>query len=212
MKSFFSMFGASARELKKIRCLTVTALLCAASVVIEMNSLYLNGGTVKVNFAFIALAAVGMLFGPVVGMVAGVVCDMVGFLSSTGGEAFNPVYPLVAALQGLIYGMVLYHAAYGKKYDLILRRKANGKETDIALYLRTVIARLIDVAVINLFINTAIIMYTKGITMNGFWAFFTPRLIKNVVELAVDLPLLFLLLPVVLTAYKRVFRSALQSA
>lgn len=215
MKSFFGMFKSSALELKSVRTLTVTAMLCALSVVIEMNAFMVNP-TTKVNFAFVALAAVGLLFGPVVGMLAGAVCDIAGFLINPGGYGFNPVYTLIAVMQGLIYGMALYHSFYGKKYEIVLRRVGTGRETDIGMYLRLVVARLADVVVINLFLNTLnlYLMNTAGggASVGGFFTFLLPRLIKNLVELPVDLILMFTVLPVVMTAYRRVFRLRPQNS
>jgi len=96
MKSFFNLFADSLKEFKKVRNLAITALLIAISMVIEMYSIDLQ--FCKLNFAFLAIAAIGLLFGPAVGFFSGLACDVVGFMVHPSG-GFLPIYVLVAGLQ-----------------------------------------------------------------------------------------------------------------
>ncbi len=192
MKSFFRMFLRSAQEFKSVRCITMTGILIAVSMIIEMYSIDLN--FVKINFAFLAIAAVGMLFGPTVGLFAGLAGDVVGFLAHPTGP-FLPIYVLVAGLQGLIYGVCLYHK--NDSYSI----KVKGK--DITLYVRAVIARLIDVLFINLLLNTKLNMHYGFIPEQAFSKAIAVRAAKNALELVADIPLLFVILPAVLVIYKR---------
>ena len=105
MKSFFSMFYTSLKELKSIRCIAITGIFITISMVIEAFTIDLV--IFKINFAFLAIAVIGMLFGPTVSLVAGFACDIVGFVVHPQG-GFIPTYILVAGLQGLIYGIVLF--------------------------------------------------------------------------------------------------------
>ncbi len=203
MKGFFSSFAMSAKEFTKLRTLTVTAMLVALSMLIELFAV--DVGVVRLNFAFIAIASIGMLFGPCVGFTAGLACDVVGHLAHPVG-AFLPAYTLAAGLQGLIYGMFLYHKMDG--HSVCLVNNTTGKQKDITMILRMVGARLVDVVVINLLINTALNLHYGFIPEEAYGAAVVTRLAKNVIELAVDLPLLFVVLPGVLLAYKRVFMKA----
>ena len=148
MKSFFSMFTKSAKELAKPVNLVKVGMLIAVSMVIEMYSIDLT--FFKINFSFLAIAVIGMLFGPTVGLFAGLICDVVGYMVHPNG-AFLPAYTLVAGLQGLIYGICLYTKNDG--HSIILRNNESKKDIDITLVLRIIIARLIDVVFINIFIN-----------------------------------------------------------
>ena len=65
MKKFFKMFADSAKEFGSVKSITVTGMFIAVSMVIE--SLSIDIGYTKINFAFLAIAVIGMLFGPVVG-------------------------------------------------------------------------------------------------------------------------------------------------
>jgi ECF transporter S component (folate family) len=100
----------------------------------------------KINFAFLAIAVIGMLFGPTVSLVAGFACDIVGFVVHPQG-GFIPTYILVAGLQGLIYGIVLYHKK--DKFSFLLKNNKTDKLTDITLHIRAIIARVIDVNTIG---------------------------------------------------------------
>ncbi|MBR1752450.1 MAG: folate family ECF transporter S component [Ruminococcus sp.] len=191
MKSFFKMFADSAKEIKNIRCIAVTGVFIAISMIIESFSIDI--GYAKLNFAFLAIAVIGMLFGPSIGFAAGLACDVVGFMVHPTG-AFLPLYTLVAGVQGLIYGICLYHK-FGKEIN------AGGK--DISLFVRATVARLLDVIIINLLINTKLNLHYGFIPDAAYGAAIKARVLKNLVELAADLPLLFVILPICLLSYRR---------
>ncbi len=205
MKGFFNSFVMSAKEFLKLRTLTVTAMLIAASMFIEMFSVDI--GFVKLNFAFIAIAVIGMLFGPCMGFAAGMCCDIVGFLAHPT-SAFLPAYVLVAGIQGLIYGIVLYHKSYDSEGAI---EKSKAKK-NVTFIVRIVIARLCDVIIINLLLNTSLNLHYGFIPQQAFGAAIVARVAKNALELALDLPLLFAILPAALMAYKRVFRTLTRRA
>ncbi len=197
MKSFFSMFSDSAKEFGNLLTVCITAIFIAISMVLEMFSIDI--GFAKVNFAFLAIAVIGMLFGPTVGFVAGLACDFVGFMVHPTGS-FLPVYTLVAGLQGVIYGVCLYHKNTGRSLNVTGR---SGKSFDIMLLLRAALARLLDVVIINLVLNTALNLYYGFIPSEALHVAIAGRLTKNMLELLVDLPLLFVMLPIALSAYRR---------
>lgn len=202
MKGFFSLFVKSFNELKNVKCLAITGIFIAVSMVIETFTIELP--YCKINFAFLAIAVVGMMYGPFVCMLSGFACDIVGYLVHPQG-AFIPIYIIVAGLQGLIYGIVLYRKR--NKYNYILRNNETGKDLDITLFLRAIIARLLDVVVINLLINTKLNMYFGFIPKQAYGEAIVARTAKNVIELIVDLPLMFILLPVAANAFARIMRT-----
>ena len=193
MKSFFSMFGRSAKEFYDLRSLTVTAMFIAVSMVIEKFTI--NFPLFKINFAFLAIAVIGMLCGPTVGFVAGMLCDIVGWIANPDG-GFYPAYTLVAGVQGLIYGILLYY-----KQDKL---SLFGLNDNVSFVIRIIIARLLDVCLINLLCNTFLNMHYGFIPQQAFGVAISTRLLKNALELAADIPLLLLILPAALLAYKRI--------
>ena len=203
MRDFLSVFTDSAKEFTKVRSLVTTSLLVAVSMVIEMFSIDI--GFAKLNFAFLAIAIIGMLFGPCMGMMAGFACDIVGYLA-------HPQRRLPAGicagrrLTGLFYGLFLYQKWSGHSIQFVSNK--TGKTTDITLYLRAIVARLADVIIINLLIQTKLNLHYGFIPQEAYGAAIVARVAKNVIELAIDLPLLFILLPVALKAYQHIFRRS----
>lgn len=194
MKSFFDLFARSYNEMfggsrsSNLRCMVTTALLIAVSMVIEM--LTINLPFAKVNFAFIAVAAIGMLYGPSVAFFANGICDILGFIVNPTGS-FLPVYTLIAMLQGLIYGIVLY-----RNKD---NAQINGSLGKLAA--TAAAARIIDVLLINLVLNTAANLHYGFITADSLYAAISARFLKNALELLVDIPLLAALMPAVLKIF-----------
>lgn len=186
------MFQESFKEFKDLRAVVVTGLLIALSMVIE--SFTINLGFAKINFAFLAIAAIGMLYGPSVSLFAGAVCDVLGYLVAPDG-AFFPLYTLIGAAQGLIYGLIAYRKL----------SKRTGREYDIEMMIRLIIARVIDVVVINLVCNTAANFHYGFLRDKTLSAAIIARVTKNLLELPVDIILIVGVLMAVLKAYTMVF-------
>lgn len=188
MKRFIDSFRCSAKEFSDLRSVMVTGLLIAVSMAIESMTIPL--GFAKINFAFLAIAAIGMLYGPVVSFFAGALCDIVGFAVHPEG-GFLPLYVLIAAVQGLIYGMIAY------------RRLHTGS---VSRWIMLCVARVVDVVFINIICNTAAnyhygFLASESSLMVAIYA----RIGKNLIELPFDLILITLILPAVLKAYEMVF-------
>ena len=137
---------------------------------------------------------------------AGLACDVVGFLVHPTG-AFLPIYTLVAGLQGVIYGICLYPKHNRLSPNFTSR---SGKELDVMLILRAALARILDVVIINLVLNTALNLHYGFIPKEALHVAIGMRLTKNLACLVVDLPILFVMLPVAHAAFKRmgVLRTA----
>jgi len=101
------MFRDSAFELKKLRCITVTAMLIALNLALKTATINITDD-LKISFSFLALAAIGMLFGPTVSFLSGAVTDILGLLIANTIGAFNPLFTLVEAVGGMLYGLFLY--------------------------------------------------------------------------------------------------------
>ncbi len=208
MKSFFHAFSDSFKEFGHIRTIVVTGIFIAVSMLIE--SFTISTPFFKINFAFLAIAVIGMLFGPAVGFAAGAACDIVGVLVHPDG-GFFPVYVLLGALQGFIYGVTLYRKM--DSHSICVVNNRTQKSRDITLYLRASLARLLDVVVINIFLNTKANLHYGFITAESYSAAVMARVAKNVIELFADLPLLFVFLAAALAAYNRTFsRKAVTKA
>lgn len=158
-------FKRSAKELTDLRSMTVIGVLLAAAVVLDGFGSVRIGEYLKINFAFLPLAMVGILFGPVSGAAAGLLTDLIGYLVNPIG-GFIPALVLITALEGFFYGAVLY------------RLKA---EKSVVVLIRIVLARLLVCTICNLTLNT-LALYSFGfISAESFAAAFTARIATNII-------------------------------
>ena len=201
MRGFLSLFTDSARELKQVRALTVTALLMALGIVLRSLSIPI-GTDIRITFSFLGISAIAMLYGPVVSMIASLGVDIIGYLlDGAKMREYNVLLALVVMLNALIYGMFLYH-----------RKSKKG------LIFSAVLARLTIVVVGNLVLNSSILYasyinphYPFHMSSSEWTAFFTwmlPRLVKNVGQFPFDIVMLCVFLPIIAKAYDQVFHKS----
>lgn len=183
MKNFLSSFKSSAAELKNVRCLTVAGILTALYIVLDIFS-FRPVEFIKINFDFIAVAMVGILFGPVPAAMTAVAGDFLGCVLS--GMAPNIFLSFTAMLSGLLYGSLLY------------------KKSGMKLVIFSIIARVIDSAVICLVLQTAILI--KFNFMSPTQEAMYMRYGKLSTELVFFIPLMIFLLPAVQKLYEKNFR------
>ena len=202
---FFEKFGRSAMELKTLRCITVTGVLIALDIVLKMTvsvSIPLEtGGNVKVSFAYLALASIGMLFGPTVSFLSGIITDVIGFLMKPDG-GFSPLYTFVEGMGGLIYGMFLY----GLK-PLEIRSGTEKKSRNWIQILRIVLSKVTVVIVCNLLLTPMANVISGYKSAEAELASYPLKLIKNAINCPIDCVVMILLLFPILAAYKKIFRD-----
>lgn len=187
MKGFLSIFSQSAKEFSKVRTLTITAIFIALYVVLEGFFSINFFGYLKINFSFIAIAIIGMLFGPCVSIPAAVICDVLGYLMKPEG-GFLIVFSIVPMTAALIYGSFLYNNTSGKTF-----------------FKRIVLARFLETIICNLILNTSLLMYYGFIPANILNNAMMVRIVKNAIELPIYTIMLAVLLPAVVSVYKKVF-------
>ena len=71
MKKFVTLFTDSYKELKSVRTITTAAMLAAIAIILGMFSIDV-GSTIRIGFSSIPNGVCAYLFGPVVGILAGV--------------------------------------------------------------------------------------------------------------------------------------------
>ena len=106
---FSAAYWRAARgEFRNVRVLALAGLVCAMAIVLESLPIYLLGPSLKIYFSYLAVSLGCLCYGPLVGMVTGVVIDTMGFLLAGYGEPYFPGYLVTAMLSGLLYGVMLY--------------------------------------------------------------------------------------------------------
>lgn len=180
MKGFFNLFKRSALELKNIRCLTVTAMLIALDLALKAATTIDLTAYLKISFAFVAMASIGMLFGPTVAFFAGIITDILGYFIHPSG-AFDIRFTFIEALGGLLYGLFLYNAA-----------------NDRWLFPRVIAAKSTVVIICNLCLTTLAMVSLTG---SGFFALLPMRAVKSIIEMSVHIIILSIVLPFILRAW-----------
>lgn len=175
--------AASVQNLDSTRALAALGLLIAAQAALGSVAAIPIGQHIRIGFEFLAIAAAGMLFGPVPAALCAACGDVVLYLIRGGGPFF-PGFTLTAALTGFIYGLAFYK-----------RRVA---------LLHIVIAKSAVSLVVNLLVNSINLQILYG---NVTGAILLQRAFKNLVMLPIDVALLSAALPPILSAYKRINKS-----
>lgn len=205
MRGFLSLFSDSARELKQVRTLTISALFMALSIVLRSIAIPL-GTDIRITFSFLGIMVIAMLYGPVVTMIANLGTDLIGYLlDGVKMREYNLLLSVVVLLNGLIYGIFLYH-----------------RKTQKNLLISAILARLTVVVIGNLVLNSAILygcyinpdfpLHMQGSAWAAFGMWMVSRLIKNFGQFPFDAVMICVLLPIVITAYRQVFHKSALTA
>ncbi len=189
--AFFTNFKKSAEELKSVKCIVTIGMLLAVAVVLDGFGSIRIGDAIKINFVFLPLAMIGILFGPVCGGLAGLLVDVIGYLVNPIGT-FIPALVLISGLEGLIYGMILYNIRPEKNWQTLVR---------------IVIARFIVCAVCNLTLNTLALYSIGYITGDSFGALFAARIVTNLITFGLGVVMMSALCIPLKLAYNRIFRK-----
>ena len=160
----------------------------------------------KISFAFLAKASVGMIYGPTVGLIEGILSDLIGYIIKPTG-AFSPLFTLVEALSPMIFGLFLYNLKLSRKE---IRDKSLQKQ-DIKEIVKIIMAKLTVVIVCNLILTPIALIVSNSVEAGQFvygsvLAAYPKRLIKNAIQYPVDCVMLIAVLPIVSTAYNAVFK------
>ncbi len=175
-----NIFKESLKELKSTRCLALTGLLIAVNVTLDLLGFTIKiPPNLRIGFGFLCNAGIGMLFGPVVGMLAGACTDVLGYFAGnlTMG-AYFPGYTLTAMLGGLIWGLWFYR-------EKLSIPRAIGAKACINLFC-------------NIGLNTFWLMATGGKAMGVLLA---ARVPKNLIMLPLEVVLLYFGMKLVLKLY-----------
>jgi ECF transporter S component (folate family) len=94
------------KKLRDTKTLTVAAMLTAIGIVLGYFKLPINQ-FIEIRFAFLPLCMAGMLFGPGIAGVMGILVDIGGFLIYPTGPFF-PGFTFSSMMTGVIFGLILY--------------------------------------------------------------------------------------------------------
>lgn len=173
MKNFLSLFTQSAAELKKLRSLTGIGMLVALDVALSFATIPI-GSTMKISISFLAIAIMGMLYGPVAAGVGAALGDILGYLLTPGNSmgAYFFGFTLTAFLGGVVYGIAFYSCKVSIPRVIIAKTAVN--------------------LLLNLLLNTfwIFILYGKAVGIAEIFS----RIFKNLLMLPLEIAALFVIL------------------
>lgn len=173
------------------RIMVKAALLTALSIVMTRFLYFfvpLAGmPTLRISFGEIPIMMSGLMFGPLVGGITGLVADLVGVLINPQG-AFHPGFTLSSILWGAIPGLFL----------LIFKRSENYEST--YSFKKIFISVLVSFVVISLTLNT---IWLKHLYGTGFIALLPGRLLNA----AVSVPLQSVIITTLFKYLKSIIRT-----
>ncbi|WP_353097482.1 folate family ECF transporter S component [Tissierella praeacuta] len=157
------------------RTLTQSGFLVAISIVITRFLSFmvpLAGGlpALRLGFGEVPLMISGLLFGPVVGGISGIVADLIGAWAFPQGPYF-PGFTLSSMLWGVISGM----------YGVYLRKK--GEQGNPFSYKRVFFIIIICTVFISTLMNTYWLTQMMG---KGFMVLLPGRILSDIIKIPVE--------------------------
>ena len=126
--SFIKKFSDSAKELSKVQAIAACAMMLALRIVLgifaNFSLSFIPLPVIKVSLTFIPVMLTGYLFGPVCAAVVAGAGDVFSYMLAPTALGFNPGITLCYIIEGLIYGVCLYHTEL-KLMNLIIAKAAD---------------------------------------------------------------------------------------
>ena len=96
------------RAFKNVKDLVILAMLFGLMLVCKLIPIPSGFGTLGISFTFLFFSIIGMVYGPMTGLIIGIFSDVLGFFIFPSGGAFFPGYTLDAMMAGFTYGICFY--------------------------------------------------------------------------------------------------------
>lgn len=97
----------SFKELKYVKNMVTISILFALMMCSKFISVPSGFSNLGIGIGYLIFSVIAMLYGPLAGMIIGVLSDNIGFLIKPSGLYF-PGYTISAMIAGLIYALCLY--------------------------------------------------------------------------------------------------------
>ena len=170
MRKILKSFKDSSKELKSVKCITITAMFGAISIVLNSFTTVMVTKFLKIGFfSFLPSRLVYFLFGPLVGGLFGAAMDILNFIVKPTGT-FHPGFTFNALISGIIYGIFLY-----KKPVSITRILA---------------ANIVQMIIVSFILGSYWLTHLTGMTFYNCF----PRALKELIMLPFETFLFFLII------------------
>lgn len=168
---------------KSLKDVVFLSLLLAMMQIVRLIPLPSGFGNLGISLSAFFFAIIGLIYGPCVGFVIGVISDIFGFFVFPDGYPFHIGYVFQAALTGFVYGIMFYKTKLTYSKALFARLIIN-------ILLNAVLGSILWADVTNLS-NDALKTY-----------FLTLSLPKNVVYLIPQSVIMYLIFKALAPAFK----------
>ena len=159
-------------EVKKPKTIVLAGILMGINVILGMFEIPIIPQMLYISFGYVSVSVLGFLCGPIVGALAGGICDILKFMANPQG-AFFFGFTLNEILTGFIFGLFLYK----QKPTLT----------------RSFLCKLTVTVSINLLLTPLWLKIMYG--SNSFaWSVVKLRLIKNALLLPIESTIMFYVL------------------
>lgn len=148
--------------MNKTRTLIFVGLLIGMEVIFT-RFLSFQTPILRIGFGFVPIAFTGILFGPVIGGIAGALSDIIGMLLFPAGPYF-PGFTLSAFMGGAIYGLFLH------------KKPVSFRNVAAAVFL--------IILIVDLGLNT---LWLSMMTGKAFAALMLPRVVKSAAMLPIQI-------------------------
>lgn len=165
------MLKENARSLKNVHVIVGVALFFALNVILNLFGSIQITNELKIGFASVTTAASCFLYGPIPNLILAPLLDFVNYIVKPVG-AYYPIYMLSTIASVCIFSMFFY----------------NCKRIT---WIRVILCRITYDVIVSLFLNT---LFTSMLWGTPFLAIATPKLIKNLVSLPIQVIILYLVM------------------
>lgn len=170
-------------QLKNVKTLTTAGMFIALSVIFGFMNLPITQ-LVEIRFGSLMLAVSGMLLGPGISSVVGILSDLIAFMVKPTGPFF-PGFTISAAISGAIFGFLLY-------------------KKEITVW-RIFLAECVHTVVVGFILNSLWLSILYG---NAFVAVVSSRAVKEIIML----PINTILLTVIIKSISKYFNKKVLAA
>lgn len=117
VKKFFFPFS-PIKSFRSVRLLFLMAILLALRIVLGLLTIRIAPFSLSISIAWVPLMVLGWYFGPVVGLIFGILTDTISFLMAGGGIWFW-MYAIQEPIVGLLSGLIAGWCRYRKNKEKI---------------------------------------------------------------------------------------------
>ena len=148
---------------RKSTKMVLIALLVALNIILVRFASINLGPLLRINFGFITIVIMGILFGPRSAALGAALADFIGAIIFPTGGAYFPGFTLSALVTGYIYGKMLF-----------------GHKLSIS---RIVLSNLLVILIVQLFLNPLWLSLLSG---KAFIVLISARVVKSLVMLPIE--------------------------